>query len=371
MREVYLQGRLTSLFVELKPQYDAEIAKLSPSIRDQIVRADAYLRVPLGGASSQSLDIFVEMAAPTNGVNVRSDQDSYYLVLGPSTTSHLDDIRHAYLHYQLDRLVALNASKVANGPALLELVRNVEGVQPGYVVDFHTMMGESLIRAVEVRMDRLSAVRAKDAIDSYYRSGLLLAPFFLKALTDFEIQDGSIRDQFPGMVKIIKVADEQARFASTFMSIPISQKAVATAEVPVVEEVPAPNPMRDLLKEGEAALNANNNEKAKAAFQKVLTDFDRTNGAALYGLALIASRGGHSDEARDYFERTTRTDNVDPSMKVWSYIYLGRIFDLSCQREKAIEYYQQAVKLGDDTRNAQAVAKDGIKKPYGDACRLD
>ena len=43
-------------------------------------------------------------------------------------------------------------------------------------------------------------------------------------------------------------------------------------------------------------------------------------------------------------------------MKVWSYIYLGRIFDLECNRDTAVEYYQQAVKVGDNSQNAQAAA---------------
>ena len=115
-------------------------------------------------------------------------------------------------------------------------------------------------------------------------------------------------------------------------------------------------------------MNSNNAAKAKTAFETVLSDYDRNNGAALYGLALIASREGNSDVARDFFERTTRIENVEPSMKVWAYIYLARIFDLQCERDRAIEYYQQAVKLGDDTRKAQTVAKEGIKKPYGDGC---
>ena len=56
-------------------------------------------------------------------------------------------------------------------------------------------------------------------------------------------------------------------------------------------------------------------------------------------------------------------------MKVWSYIYLARIFDLECARDRAVEYYQQAIKVGDNTRNAQAAAREGLAKPYGDACR--
>ena len=57
-------------------------------------------------------------------------------------------------------------------------------------------------------------------------------------------------------------------------------------------------------------------------------------------------------------------------MKVWSYIFLARILDLDCERDKAVEYYRQALKVGDDTRGAQAVAQGGLAKAYGaEACR--
>ena len=368
MREVYGQLKFTATWAELRPQYDAEINRLGPSIRDLLVRTDAYLRVPFGGPSTKSLDVLVELAAPINSVNIRSDQDEYFVVLGQSTTPHFDDIRHAYLHYQMDTMVALNTSKVANGPALLDLVKGVEGVQPAYTASFHTMMVESLIRALEIRMDRVMAAKARETIDAYYRGGLLLAPYFYESLQGFELQDAGIRDVGPKLMAAIKVGDEQARFAATFMKIPVSQKALVTAEVPVQVSPIAPNPMRDLLKEGEAALNENNSAKAKAAFEKVIAEYDRNSGAALYGLALIASREDQTERAKDYFERTTRAPAAPPSMKVWAYIYLGRIFDLECARPKALEYYQQAVKVADNTRNAQDVAKEGIKKPYGDGC---
>ena len=116
-------------------------------------------------------------------------------------------------------------------------------------------------------------------------------------------------------------------------------------------------------------VNAGNNDAARAAFEKVLSDFDRNNGAALYGLALIESREGDSEQAKQYFERMVRIDSSDPAMKVWAYIFLARIFDLECSRDRAVEYYQQAVKVKDNTRNAQAAANEGLSKPYGGNCR--
>jgi len=368
MREVYLQTKLTTVWQEFRPQYDAEIAKLAPSIREQLVKTDAYLRVPLGGASLRSLSIIIELAAPINSVNVRSDQDNYFLILGHSTTSHTDEIRHAYLHFQLDNLVALNGTKVANGPQLLDLVKNVEGIQRPYGSDFHAMMVESLIRAIEIRMDRMRADPAKDSVNAYYRAGLLLTPYFYEALAEFETQEAGIRSCFPDMARGIRLDTERERFASTFMSIPVSRKVIAPAEVPRPEPAPTADPALDLLKEGEAALNHNEAAHAKAAFERVLNEYDRNNGAALYGLALIASRNGETNSAREYFERTTRSESVGRSMKVWAYMYLGRIFDLECQRDRAVENYQQAIRVGDNTRNAQTAAKDGLKKPYGDGC---
>ena len=218
-------------------------------------------------------------------------------------------------------------------------------------------------------MDRIPPARARDSVDMYYRSGLLLTPYFYDELANFELSDLTMRESFLNMARQIQVKNEQQRFEQKFYSIPVPQKAVARPEVPQPPPEPPANPVRDLLKEGEAAFNAGDNEKAEAAFQKVLSDFDRENGAAMYGLALIASKNEDRETAQQYFERAIRSDAAEPAMKVWSYVYLGRIFDLECNRARAVEYYQQAIKIGDNTRNAQAAARTGVQKPYGDSCK--
>jgi len=57
----------------------------------------------------------------------------------------------------------------------------------------------------------------------------------------------------------------------------------------------------------------------------------------------------------------------DPSEKwteVWGHIYLGKIFDLLGQRERALHEYDRARQTNDNTGNAQAYAEAYIKKPY-------
>jgi len=59
----------------------------------------------------------------------------------------------------------------------------------------------------------------------------------------------------------------------------------------------------------------------------------------------------------------------EPSEKwteVWSHIYLGKIFDILGQRERALNEYNKARQLNDNTSGAQSVVEALIKKPYSE-----
>ena len=60
--------------------------------------------------------------------------------------------------------------------------------------------------------------------------------------------------------------------------------------------------------------------------------------------------------------------DLDPSyrwVEVWSHIYLGKIFDLTGSRERAVNEYQKAEELKDNTGGAQQEAEKYMKVPYG------
>jgi tetratricopeptide (TPR) repeat protein len=57
----------------------------------------------------------------------------------------------------------------------------------------------------------------------------------------------------------------------------------------------------------------------------------------------------------------------EPSEKwteVWGHIYLGKIFDLLGQRERAVNEYSKARQTNDDTGGAQQTAESLLKKAY-------
>jgi hypothetical protein len=51
-------------------------------------------------------------------------------------------------------------------------------------------------------------------------------------------------------------------------------------------------------------------------------------------------------------------------VKVWAHIYLGRIFDVDQKRTEALQQYQSAIALGDNTRSAQDAAQRGVREPF-------
>ena len=321
LREFYESARIVQLWSSLGQQYDSILDSMGPAIRETIVGSDAFLRVPLGQFRSRQLVIFVELAAPVNSVNVRNYDDNLYMVLGHSASVPLEDIRHAYLHLLLDPLVTRNLVGLIDRRALGGLLEGQEGVAPQYATDFDILLTESMIRSVELKMDRRSVAEDQQSLDASYRTGLLLAPFFYDKLDDFLDSDIGIQQFFPDMIDAISVQAEEERFAERFGQIALPEQVETRAEVPPA--LPTADPVRVILREAQIAFNAGDDDAARQGFEHVLTGFDRTNGSALYGMALIASRDGDPDTSREYFARTIQSDTADLSMRVWAHIFLG------------------------------------------------
>jgi tetratricopeptide (TPR) repeat protein len=62
----------------------------------------------------------------------------------------------------------------------------------------------------------------------------------------------------------------------------------------------------------------------------------------------------------------TVPDASEKWTEVWSHIYLGKIFDMLGQRERAVNEYSKAKQTNDDTGGAQQYAEGFIKKAYSE-----
>jgi aminopeptidase N len=63
--------------------------------------------------------------------------------------------------------------------------------------------------------------------------------------------------------------------------------------------------------------------------------------------------------------RDALNGDKDPAwIEVWSYIYLGKIYDILGQRQRAMAEYNKAINTKDDTNGAQAEAKKWLAAPF-------
>jgi aminopeptidase N len=102
---------------------------------------------------------------------------------------------------------------------------------------------------------------------------------------------------------------------------------------------------------------------AIAEYQKALAS-NRGSSLANYRLAEVFMTQKNYQNAANSFRDALRGD-LDPKWtEVWSHVNLGRIFDLTGQRERAVNEYRQAVQTNDNTQGAVNEAHALMQKPY-------
>jgi hypothetical protein len=69
----------------------------------------------------------------------------------------------------------------------------------------------------------------------------------------------------------------------------------------------------------------------------------------------------------DAFRDSLRGDDEPPWTEVWSHISIGKIFDCTGQRDRAINEYRLAVQTNDNTQGAVNEARQDLQKPFA-AC---
>jgi Tfp pilus assembly protein PilF len=68
--------------------------------------------------------------------------------------------------------------------------------------------------------------------------------------------------------------------------------------------------------------------------------------------------------AANSFRDCLRGDDDPKWTEVWSHVNLGRIFDVTGQRERAVNEYRQAIQTNDNTQGAINEARALMQKPY-------
>ena len=358
----YKEADIEGLWKRSQPVIDRYLARYHEPVTEAVLAVNGYLRQPTSGFKGRRFQIFVELQAGPNQIQTRSYGNEYTIVVTPSPDPRIFDLRHAYLHYLLDALATRNLEVLNRKKSLVDHAMRAQGLNDSYKEDFLLLVTESLIKAVEARLDRKPAM-VQDAL----REGYILAPYFAEALPAYEKQEQSMMLYYTGMVQAIDLVKEDKRLTGVEFNKQPTERAVRTVTVPA----PAPAPLTGAAKTladadelfGSRTQDPGYVEKARNLYLAALeqTDKKTMHAAAYYGLGRIAALQKDPESAERMFQKTLELE-PEPPVKAWALVYLGKLSQAAGEREQALKYFEDAVKVDGASKTALEQAQQGVQQ---------
>ncbi len=369
LSKFYVEQHIGRIWVQVQPVYNHEIDQIHDTVSQIVFVATNYLRVIPNPGDPRTFQIIVE---PLVGriTNVRNFQDHYAIVLSGSADVPVDTVRHAYLHFLLDPLPLQYPHVIAVKRPLYEAALKAPRLTPDLRDDYPSYFAECLVRAVELKLKRMSPGERDAALETDDSDGYILVRPLFKALDSFEGSEPAMKYYFPDMVRTIDANAEMKRVSALKFSPPVgaprsaeTQEQVArTRAVPHPSTVPNDQDAINDLTEGERRIAEKNPRAAEASFQRVLAKYP-DQPRALYGIGLVALLDHDAVRAKEVFGKLTSGEHAatqDPMVMAWSHIYLARIYDDEGKADEAKTEYQAALAVNGGPAQAKQAAEKGL-----------
>ena len=369
------------IWLQVRPQYEKQLVQLHDSLTKMVDGTGIYLKTPGGANNGRRFLVVVEPLLDPAQTNARVYGADYVVVVSPvNGTIHMREVRHAYLHYEIEPLLYARATALDRLLPFLKTIRDAP-LDYTYKSDVVALTIECMIRAVEARtmdtgvtiykipadvrrsdleaathqhnasVEAAEAVR-RHAVQEDMADGYVLTEYFYNAFASFERAPQSFKESIGEMVYGMDVTVELNRAKhTTFNQQPSSE---------VVQRSPRELRGLDLA---EMKLMKGDTDGAGALAQQSVADKSGDAARANFILARVAIMQRDVPAAQHDFEETIRLSK-DPRMLAWSHIYLGRIYDIQDQRDQAVNEYRAALTVRDGEADTRLAAEKGLKQPY-------
>ena len=364
----YQEQRIGDLWRQVQPIYGREIQRLHEPLTQIVFTSTGYLREILEPYSTRKFTIVVE---PLVGriTNVRNFGDHYAVVLSGVEGTPQDAVRHAFLHFMLDPLPLMYPHVIAVKRPLYETAAKAPRLESDLKDDFPSYFAECAVRAVELKMKRMSPGERESALGRNDADGYVLVRPLVTALASFEKSEPSMKRYFPDLVRSIDEKTEAKRLAAIqFASADAAQTDEAAAEAVArpkrVLPTTVPNDAEVIaaLTEGERQIAAKNSRAAEASFKKVLVKYP-DQPRAWFGLGVVAYMDQDAARAKEVFGRLTSGEHAatgDPRVLAWSHVYLARIYDYEGNSSVAKTEYESALAVQGGPEEARQAAQKAL-----------
>jgi tetratricopeptide (TPR) repeat protein len=121
--------------------------------------------------------------------------------------------------------------------------------------------------------------------------------------------------------------------------------------------------VRIAILKGQQLVAQNDLTGALAEYQKALQANSQSS-LADYRIAEVLFTQRNFQASVNYYRDALRGDGEPRWTEVWSHIALGKIFDITGQRDRAVQEYRLAVQTNDNTQGAVNEARQWLSRPY-------
>ncbi len=376
---------LNAIWFHHRPEYEDIVSRVHDPLTRMVLNTNIYLRMPVSSYDGRRFLVLLEPMLSPAATNARIYANDYIVVTSPAAdppgSIHMDQIRHTYLHYEVEPLVYARAAAMDRLLPLLKPVQDAP-LEFAYKSDIVALLTECLIKAIEAQTMDVGLVRPKrptgtheradlekfdaetstyerqaeivrrKAVDLDMRQGWVLVEYFYNKLNVMEKDSISLKEDIGEMVYGMDVERER-HHDEQIVFLPEGTHDLVRR----TPQKPSGLRLADLkLLQGDTAGAADLAEKA-------LADPTADHAQAHYILARIDLMEKQPESAVTHFEEVLHTSK-DPRTLAWSHIYLGRLYDVQTDRTKALEEYRAALSVRDSQPDTKAAAEKGIKEPF-------
>jgi tetratricopeptide (TPR) repeat protein len=365
LEKVYEKAGLHSIWEKHRDDYAALMRRYHEPLAKMVFDTEIYLKQPSSQYLGRRFTIYLDFMGSPNETDARNFGADYFVVVfpapsGPSAQAvksalKMDEIRHTFLHYEMDPLAEKHYASIKRLEPLLQSVKRAP-LEESFKTDISLLVTECLVRALEIRTSgtkqTVEAMRAQ-AVDDAVKQGYILTRYFYDAMVGFEKDPAGIRSTYGAMLENVDLKKEEKAAAEVQFARETSPELLQWSRP---EE-------RRMLVTAEKRLAAGDAKGAQELAQQALDKKIGDQGRALFILAEVAVANKNRDGAQDNFQKAIEASK-DPKVLGWSHVYLGRILDMKEDRAAAIEEYRAALNTAAGLPEIKAAAERGLERAY-------
>jgi len=361
----YEEAGLEEMWRRYRADYDAELEKYRPVVKDVIRQTLEYFRIPARIVLDRQIVLMPDLLGYQDVVNARNLDRAYYIVVGPASdpASNYVQLQHEYLHFLVDPLVDKYGGTILKSKELLSMSHEQPELGSDFRDRYLLIVGESLIEALLGRLHPVEDLE-RSQVD-LFRRGLIFVPYFWRSLEAYEQSpELSLPTYVETIFSNISVSEVEqdaeliAENEKKYLEEEEKREAqIAEDQAAAQAVVDRKNMISSQLKEAGELIALKRYAEAEAKLVTLLEN-DLGNANAHFYLAQIAGQQGRYKDSLDQYAKVEQSEAVEPWIRAVSMVRIGRILAHQGDYVAAKAKFEQVLQLEGDLRGARENAEE-------------